>query len=74
MLDIWTALDRIALPPQRFQKCIIGQAFGQRCIYVMPDEITDSRFSISFGVPLGIMLSLSVGINDRKTVLPTYGI
>ena len=74
MLDIRAALDRIAMPTQGFQKHIIGQASGQRRIYVMPDEITDGCFSVPFGVPLGIMLALSVGINDRKTVLLTYGV
>ena len=39
MLDIRAALDRIAMPPQRFQKRVIGQTSGQRRVNVAANEV-----------------------------------
>ena len=74
MLDIWAALDKIAMPPQRFQKRIIGQASGQRRVNVTTDEVTDGCFAASLSVPLRIMLAFSIGIYDRNAIFPAYGV
>ena len=74
MLDLWTALDSIALSAQGFQKHIIAQAPGQRRVNVTTDEVTDGCFAASLSVPLRIMLAFSIGIYDRKAIFPAYGV
>ena len=74
VLDLWTALDGIALSPQRFQKHIVAHAPGQRRVNVTADQVTDGRFAASLGVPLGIMLALSFGTYDREAIFPAYGV
>ena len=70
MLDIWAALDRIALPPQRFQKCIIGQAPSQRCVNVAADKVTDRTTAALFCVPCRIRHAFSIRFNHGVSEFP----
>ena len=70
MLDIWAALDRIALPPQRFQKCIIGQAPSQRSVYVTTDKVTDCTAAALLCVPCRIRHTFSMRFDYGVTAFP----
>ena len=70
MLDIWAALDRIALPPQRFQKRIIGQARSQRCVNVAADKVTDRTTAALFCVPCRIRHTFSIRFDYGATAFP----
>ena len=70
MLDIRAALDRIAMPPQRFQKRIIGQAPSQRCVYVTTDKVTDCTAAALFCVPCSVGSALPIRFNHGVSALP----
>ena len=70
MLDIWAALDRIALPPQRFQKCIIGQAPSQRRVNVAADKVTDRTAAALFCVPCSVGSAFPIRFNHGVSALP----
>ena len=69
-MSIWAALDRIALPPQRFQKCIIGQAPSQRCVNVAADKVTDRTTAALFCVPCRIRHAFSIRFNHGVSEFP----
>ena len=70
MLALRAALDRIALPPQRFQKRIIGQASGQRRVYVTTDKVTDRIATALFCGPCRIRRAFSIRFDHGVSEFP----
>ena len=70
MLDIRAALNRIALPPQRFQKRIIGQTSSQCCVNVTADKVTNRTAAALFCVPCSIGRTFSVRLDHGISAFP----
>ena len=70
MLDILAALDRIAMPPQRFQKRVIGQTSGQRRVNVAANEVAQRIAAVLFSVPCRIRRTFPNRFNHGVSAFP----
>ncbi len=74
MLHMGPLLYGVALPPQGGQEGVKGEALLEGGVYVLADEAGDRGPALPLCVPLGIVLSLALGLDDRQATLPAHSI
>ena len=74
MLDGLTIFNGIALPPQSRQKGFKGEALPDGGVNILPHKAGDGASARFLRLPLGIVFSSALRLNDRQAVFPADGV
>ena len=74
VLHVGPILHRISLPPKGGQEGIKNKALLDGGVYVLADQAGDGGPAPVLRVPLSVVFSLSLGLNDGQAIVPAHGV
>ena len=74
MLDVFTIFNGIPLPPQGRQKGFKGEALPDGGVNVLPHKAGDGASARFLRLPLSVVFSSALRLNDRQAVFTADGV